>query len=182
MLLYFPNEQHKHIVFFDTEFDNRKVAQVALILYEAVDVEETKVYLLKGSLNIYISQEVSIFFTNYTGITQSFLDIYGVSEEKAATLLNNFLEDLDIKETLFVAHGIKQDMDLLLMLGVNVEHVERYCTYNAAKRLLGRETNLTLLDVCNESGYYADQHDAYTDAKNVVHAFSFLKLVEATKM
>ena len=113
MLLYIPNRNNTKNVFFDTEFDNRKVAQVALIWYESVNVEGVNVYLLKGSLNVYIKQEVSIFFTNYTGITQDFLNLHGASEETAGLRLNEFLEELNNEQTLFVAHGIKQDMTLL---------------------------------------------------------------------
>lgn len=178
MLLYIPNEKHKNLVFFDTEFNDRKLIQISMIIYENFLVENVPVYLLKGSINLYIKNEINYFFTNYTGITRDFLDNNAISEEDAADKINRFLIDHNCKETLFIAHGVKQDMELLESMGVYLDEVERYCTYTAAKRLLGRDKNLRLIDVCNDSGYFAEQHDAYSDAKNVVHAFSYLKLVE----
>lgn len=179
MVLYIPNENHKNLVFFDTEFNDRKLIQISMIVYEAIEVNNITVYLLKGSINLYVRNEINAFFTHYTGITADFLDGNAIDEEEAVKILNQFLTNLNNKDTLFIAHGVKQDMELLTTAGVEVGAVERYCTYNASKSLLKRDKNLRLIDVCNESGYFAEQHDAYSDAKNVVHAFSYLKLVEA---
>lgn len=178
MLLYIPGEEHTNLVFFDTEFDEQKLVQVAMIHYEKIYVENIPTYLLKGSINIYIKRDVSYFFTNHTGITYQYLEKFGVEENEARFKLNNFVEKLNSRDTLFVSHGIKQDLFLLLEFGVKVGEVDRYCTYENAKRLLNRGINLKLIDVCNDAGYFTDQHDAYTDSKNVVHAFSHLKLVE----
>lgn len=179
MLLYIPNENHKNLVFFDTEFNDRKLVQVSMIIYESIEVKGIKTYLLKGSVNLYIKTAVNQFFTKYTGITQSYLDQNGIDEDLAREMLENFLKGLNNEGTLLIAHGIKQDADLLLNFGVHICKMDRYCTYSNAKSLLDRDKNLRLIDVCNESGYFAEQHDAYSDAKNVVHAYSYLKLVEA---
>lgn len=181
MVLFFPKETHQSLVFLDTEFNDRKLIQVAMIVYEKAILENTPVYILKGSVNVYIDNEINHFFTRYTGITYDFLQQHAIPELDAAEVLNGFLDGLRDENTLYIAHGIKQDLDLLEIMGVDLGTAERYCTYNNSKALLGRDKNLKLIDVCNESGYYSDQHDAYTDAKNVVHAFSYLKLVEATK-
>jgi DNA polymerase III epsilon subunit-like protein len=179
MVLYIPNEGHQNIIFFDTEFNDRKLIQVAMIIYEAININGIEAYVLKGSINVYITNEINYFFTRYTGITAGFLDSCSISELEATTLINEFLKDLNNSSTLLVAHGIKQDIDLLTTMGVKLDKVEQYCTYNHSKTLLNRDKNLKLIDVCNESGYFADEHDAYSDAKNVVHAYSYLKLVEA---
>ncbi len=179
MLLYIPNEKHKNLIFFDTEFNDRKLVQVSMIIYESIEVQDVHTYLLKGSINLYIQTPVNRFFTEYTGITSAFLDKNAIEEAEAKEILNEFLKGLNNDTTLLVAHGVKQDADLLTTLGVDISYMEKYCTYNAAKRLLDRDKNLRLIDVCNESGYFAEQHDAYSDAKNVVHAYSYLKLVEA---
>lgn len=179
MLLYIPNENHKNLVFFDTEFNDRKLVQVSMIIYESIEVKGIKTYLLKGSINLYIRTTVNQFFTKYTGITQSYLDQNGMEEELAKEMLENFLKGLNNDTTLLIAHGVKQDAELLLNFGVHICKMDRYCTYSNAKTLLDRDKNLRLIDVCNESGYFAEQHDAYSDAKNVVHAYSYLKLVEA---
>jgi DNA polymerase III epsilon subunit-like protein len=179
LVLYIPNENHKNLVFFDTEFNNQKLIQVAMIVYEAIEIKGVHAYLLKGSINLYIQNEINYFFTKYTGICADFLDNNGVPEEEARTALNTFVSTFNNKDTLFIAHGVKQDADLLVSMGVNISLADRYCTYNASKTFLNRDKNLRLIDVCNESGYFAEQHDAYSDAKNVVHAFSYLKLVEA---
>lgn len=181
MVLFFPKEKHHNLVFLDTEFNNRKLIQVSMIVYEQIEVENVIAYLLKGSINVYIDNEINRFFTNYTGITRQFLEVHSVQEWEAVDLLNEFLKELRTEDTMYIAHGVKQDLDLLIEAGVDIGTAERYCTYNNAKTLLKREKDLRLTDVCNESGYYADQHDAYTDAKSVVHAFSYLKLVEATE-
>lgn len=180
MVLYIPNEEHKHLIFFDTEFNEQKLVQVAMIVYEAIMVNDVPVYLLKGSINLYILNEINHFFTRYTGITEGFLRDYAVLESEAVDLLNDFLKGLNVPSTLFIAHGVKQDMDLIKIMGVQVDKAETYCTYNHSRVLLKREKSLRLIDVVNESGYFAEEHDAYSDAKNVVHAFSYLKLVEAT--
>lgn len=179
MLLYIPNENHKNLIFFDTEFNDRQLVQVSMIIYESVEIDGVSTYLLKGSINLYINTVINYFFTKYTGITQPYLDEFGIEETQATVILNEFLKDLNNPNTLLIAHGVKQDATLLLAIGVDINQMERYCTYTAAKKVLGREKNLRLIDVCNESGYFAEQHDAYSDAKNVVHAFSFLRLVEA---
>lgn len=178
MILYIPNEEHKNLIFFDTEFNDRRLVQVSMIIYERLKVQETCVYILKGSVNLYIQNEINHFFTRYTGITQDFLNRNAVSEQEAREKLNDFLKNYNNENSLFIAHGVKQDIELLEKMGVDIEKANRFCTYNAAKALLNREKNLKLIDICNESGYFAEQHDAYSDAKNVVHAFSFLKLVE----
>lgn len=180
MVLFIPNEKHRSLIFFDTEFNDKKLIQVSMIVYEQIYIKNVLVYLLKGSINLYIDNEINRFFTMYTGITQDFLNEEAIPETEATILLNDFLKDYKTKDTLYIAHGIKQDIDLLDMIGVNIGTAERYCTYNNSKTILARDKDLRLIDVCNESGYFADQHDAYTDAKNVVHAFSYLKLVEAT--
>lgn len=182
MLLYIPNENHEYTVFFDTEFNQQKLVQVSMILYERIHYEGIPLYLLSGSINIYIKNYINHFFTNYTGIDQFFLNKNAISELEAKTEIENFLKDVPKDErTLLIAHGIKQDAELLLDLGVEIENMDRYCTYENSKTILNRERNLRLVDICNEAGYFTDQHDAYSDAKNVVHAFSFLKLIEATE-
>lgn len=179
MLLYIPNENHRNLIFLDTEFNDRNLIQVSMIIYESYMVHDVSCYLLKGSLNLYINNEINTFFTRYTGITQDFLDKHGIPQDQAAEVIQEFIKDCTLADSMFIAHGIKQDMTLIQSIGVNFGSAERYCTYNNAKRLLNRDKNLRLIDVCNESGYFAEQHDAYSDAKNVVHAFSYLKLVEA---
>lgn len=178
MVLYIPNEKHKNLIFFDTEFNERKLIQVAMIIYESMVVDGVQVYVLKGSVNIYIDNEINDFFTRYTGITRDFLAIHALPIEEALDVLSCFVKDYDNKDSVFIAHGVKQDADLLKEFGVAISNADYFCTYNAAKNLLNREKNLRLIDICNESGYFAEQHDAYSDAKNVVHAFSYLKLVE----
>ena len=53
MLLYIPNEEHNNLIFFDTEFNDRKLIQVSMIAYEAIMVENVRTYILKGSINVF---------------------------------------------------------------------------------------------------------------------------------
>ena len=181
MLLYIPNEEHNHIIFFDTEFNSQKLIQVSLIIYERIIVDSIPSYLLSGSINLYIDNEINQFFTQYTGINQTFLNQNAVSQQEAKESLQRFLAPISNSEkTLLVAHGLKQDRILLEDMGLNIDRMDRYCTYTESKKILNRDKDLRLIDICNESGYFTDQHDAYSDAKNVIHAFSYLKLIETT--
>jgi hypothetical protein len=181
MLLYIPKEEHKDLLFMDTEFDNQELVQVAFVHYKRVIINDIPVYRLEGSVNSYVDRKVSTFFTEHTGITKENLKSFGIKPEEAAAQVNKFLWALNNKETLLIAHGINQDAIILERAGIHVNYMDRYCTHNAAKRILERDKNLKLIDICNEAGYYTDQHDAYTDAKNVLYVFSYLKFVEATK-
>jgi hypothetical protein len=181
MLLYIPNEKHEHLLFFDTEFDNQRLVQVSIIHYQRIMVEGVAAYLLEGSINVYIDRNVSEFFINHTGITPDYLKKEGVSQKQARDEINRFIWALNNKHTLLISHGVHQDTLILEAAGINIHYMERYCTHNNAKRILQRDKHLKLIDICNESGYYTDSHDAYTDAKNTVHAFSYLKVVETIK-
>jgi hypothetical protein len=181
MLLYIPNEKHEHLLFFDTEFDNQRLVQVSIIHYQRIIIEGVATYLLEGSINVYINRDVSEFFINHTGITPEYLSKEGVKQKDAVDVVNKFLWALNNKQTLLISHGVNQDAIILAAAGIKIDYMERYCTHNNAKRILKRDKCLKLIDICDESGYFTDQHDAYTDAKNTVHAFSYLKLVEHLK-
>ena len=181
MLLYIPNEKHEHLLFFDTEFDNQRLVQVSIIHYQRIIIEGVAAYLLEGSINVYIDRNVSEFFINHTGITPEYLKKEGVTQKEAVEIVNKFLWALNNKQTLLISHGVNQDAIILETAGIKINYMEKYCTHNNAKRILQRDKNLKLIDICNDSGYYTDQHDAYMDAKNTVHAFSYLKLFEHLK-
>lgn len=181
MLIYIPNEEHENLIFFDTEFDHQKLVQVSMILYQRVVIDNIPLYLLKGSVNIYIKRRVSYFFTNHTGITESFLWNRGVDEDSAREELNKFLEGLNHSKTMLVSHGVKQDAMLLLNADIHIHKMDRYCTYNNAKRILNREDNLKLAALCKEAGFFSKEHDAYEDSINVLHVFSNLRLIEYCK-
>lgn len=181
MLLYIPNEEHEHLLFFDTEFDNQKLVQISIIHYNKIKINNMTTYLLEGSINVYIDTHISEFFINHTGITPEYLTKQGVTQKEAVDVVNKFLWALNNKQTLLISHGVNQDAIILETAGIKINYMQRYCTHNNAKRILNRDKCLKLIDICNESGYYTDQHDAYTDAKNTIHAFSYLKLVEHLK-
>lgn len=178
MVIYIPNEEHENLVFFDTEFDQQRLVQISMILYERIILEGVPCFLLSGSVNVYIKRNVSSFFVKHTGLTQEYIKNRGISEHAARSTINNFLIGLNSPYTLLIAHGVKQDAMLLEDLDIKVDLMEHYCTYQSSRRILNRENHLKLIDVCNEAGYFTNQHDAYIDAESVMHAYSYLKLVE----
>ena len=64
----------------------------------------------------------------------------------------------------------------------NGEPIDGYCTFNNAKRILGRVNHLTLADLAEECGYYLHAaHNAYNDVWAEVAIFTYLKKIEAQK-
>lgn len=180
MNIYVSNEKSHELVFIDTEFDEQRLVQVAMIYYTKVkDCGDVTLYTIKGSCNIYIHNKISYFFTNYTGITPNFLEKYGVEEEEAIKLLNKFVSEF-CECTLLIAHGAKQDLMLLRNLGIALKNHNVYCTYNQGKRILKRDNKMKLTDLCLESGNYITScHDAFIDCKNLINVFQYLKELES---
>lgn len=185
MIIKCYNETHQNLLFIDLEFNNRDLVQFAGLLFTWID-DET--YQLTKSINIYISQKVCYPFAEYTAITNNFLSENGVPLKDAQGLIDDFLETINIDDLSIIGHGLKNDRLVLIENGINLTHktdgqpIDGYCTFNNAKRILGRSNHLTLQDLAEECGYYLHSaHNAYNDVWAEVSIYTFLRKIEKQK-
>ena len=167
MKIEIQNEQHKHILFIDCEYEQNKVRQIACILFK----RNNFLYELLGSLNIYIYEDKSFiqsFFSDFTAITQDFLQKNGVKLADAKTQLQFFLKDKD--DLLIVGHNIKEDIFILKNNGVDLEKYEHYCTWTVSKKSILPHYSLQYL-ASLEGWYISSPHDAFHDAWALVPVF-----------
>lgn len=179
MILYFKGIKHQHIFISDIEYDNNKVIQFAGLLFKKIDAKNS-LYQVEGSINTFIKQdEVGIYATRYTGIDKNLLQQYGQTEEEFLEQYKTLFKNVDMSDTLFVSHGSKNDRKILKGLPAIDLPKHSFCTYRNAKRILGRESKLTLAEVAAEAGYFLDNaHDAFADAWATVAALSFLLKID----
>lgn len=177
MVFYMCGMTKPYIVVFDLEYDKQEIIQLSAIILQKI---KKSVYQVNRSINIYINHPyLSNFVQDYTNITQSFLDEYGVPLEEAQEQWEEFLEPFNPDDVLMVSHGIYQDALILSDNGFNIDNYEHWCTYNMAKWTFERADHLTLHDVCEEIGYaMICQHNAYADALATIFVYSFLLKVE----
>ena len=179
------NEKHPYLLFIDLEFNNRDLVQFAGLLFKNIDNET---YQLMRSSNFYVSQKVCYPFAEYTSITNNFLMDNGVPLSDVKELISDFLQDVNLDDVCIIGHGLKNDRLVLIDNGIELTHkssgepIDGYCTFNNAKRILGRQNHLTLADLAEESGYYLHHaHNAYNDVWAEVAIFTFLKKMEVQK-
>lgn len=188
------SENHPYLLFIDLEFFNNRNAegevenhlvQFAGLLFQWID-EDT--YQLKSSVNEYVTEKVCYPFMEYTAITNNFLIENGVPlKDMIASIEEDFLKNIPLNEILVISHGLKNDRLVLVENGLNLsmfegKPIDGYCTFENARRILGRKEHLTLSDVCEECGYYLHHaHNAYNDVWANVAVFTYLKKVEAQK-
>lgn len=189
MIIKCYNEKHEHLVVIDLEFNNRDLVQFAGLLFKRIDDDGT--YQLMRSCNQYITTKVCFPFMEYTSITNSFLELNGISlNDMRSIIFDDFLCDVDLGSMLVIAHGLKNDRLILSENGINLNNttdakgrhipIDGYCTFNNSKRILGRDNHLTAADIANECGYYLHHaHNAFNDAWAEVAIFTYLKKVEA---
>lgn len=182
MIVYIPDDQHRKLLFLDTEFsgNNRDLVQAALLVLERVE-NDSRLFYLTASLNAYVNIPVTEGFEIYTNIKQGFLANNGISPIEMEILLNEFIDryNLDNCDTLVIAHGLEQDLDVLNRAGCQLLKVNKYDTFLKAKQILGRNNSVSLPDIVKEAGILiGGNHDAYTDAFALIAAFSQLKLLE----
>lgn len=177
MLIVFKGIESSNIVIFDAEYNEGDLIQFAGIMFKKLEPE---IYQISRALNIYVKLpdniKMNYFIEEFTGITKTFLDEYGETPEKAAEQINNFL-DCGSEDLLIVSHGLTNDRITLDNNGINIydKKINGLCTYNAAKRILKRDKNLTLTEIANEAGMFSSaKHNAFNDAWATVAVFSLL--------
>jgi hypothetical protein len=179
MILFFKGIKHKHIFVCDIEYDSNKVIQFAGLLFKNVDYKNS-LYQIQSSINIFLKQDgISTYTRRYTGIEQQFLDNIGETEQNFIISYKELFKGTDLNDTLFVSHGSKNDRKILKNIpGLDLPQ-HSYCTYRNAKRILTRDSKLTLTDIAHEAGYFLDNaHDAFADAWATVAALSFLLKID----
>jgi transcriptional regulator of heat shock response len=175
VVLFFKGLKHKHVLVCDIEYDNSKVIQFAGLLFKNVDIKNS-LYQIESSINVYLKQdEIGSYTTRYTGIDKSILDQYGKTQEEFLVQYDRMFSEVDMSDTLFVSHGSKNDRKILKnLVSINMPK-HSFCTYRNAKRILNRESQLTLSEVAAEAGYFLDNaHDAFADSWATVAALSLL--------
>jgi hypothetical protein len=169
MNIYLRNTTKKYVLVFDIEFDHQTLIQFSGLLFERIGED---IYQLSRSANSYATKKLSYPFMQYTGIYQKYLDENSITKEDLIQLIeDDFLKDVPRDELLLVSHGLKSDQTILQMNFVNfifdsitLQKIEGYCTAENARKILKRNSELTLEDLSNECGYYISQpHDAYHD-------------------
>ena len=172
----FKNENHEWILFLDTEFDQLELIQFCGLLFRRVDDE---LYIPYRSSNIYIQKPVTLPFTRYTGLSSAFLEHNGVSLADAKWQLDeHLLRDVD-GNLLLVSHGLNSDLTILRRNGIELPHAAEYCTFEKARTILQRYTQLTLEDIAREACIYpVQEHNAYIDAWLTVGVYDYLKNLE----
>ena len=179
MVLFFKNIKHQHILVCDIEYDHNQVIQFAGLLFKNIDYKNN-LYQIETSFNAFIKQDgVNKYITMYTGIDKELLEKVGKTEEEFLKLYTNFIEGVDLHDTLFVSHGSKNDRKILKALVSDGLPKHSFCTYRNAKRILDRNKELTLANVSHEAGYFLDNaHDAFADAWATVAVLSFLLKID----
>lgn len=187
MIIKCYNEKHPWLLFLDIEFDQLQLVQFSGALFKRID-EDT--YQLASTITQYITASVSIYFQDYTKITQDFLATNGIPLESLRDLLfGEVLKDIDMGDLMVISHGLKNDRLVLKENDINFNYyvdaedktkpVDGYCTFNNAKRILNREKKLKLEDLAEEAGYYLScAHNAYNDMWATVSVFTFLKKLD----
>mgnify|MGYP003292628072 CR=1 FL=1 len=176
-MYYFPNENHEYILFLDTEFDGNVLIQFCGLLFRKVKDEH---YVIYRSMNSYINYAVSYQFQKHTGISRNFLENNGVRLfDVQQQIVEDLLVDVSPADLLIVGHAIQNDFRILMLNNIDIECDEVYCTYENAKRILKRNKELKLEDLCLECGIYpANEHNAYFDTWFTVGVYDFLKNME----
>lgn len=173
----FKNENHEYILFMDIEFDQLNLVQFCGILMRRIDGNNYTVY---RSLNTYVRQYVSYYFTKFTGITNEFLEHNGVPLDQVQKQINeDLLEGVAPQDLEIVSHGVNGDLHILSENNIIIPHDITFCTFEKAKSILHRHRGLTLEDLCYEASVYPTlEHNAYIDAWLTVAAYGYLKDME----
>lgn len=171
MILYFHNMTCPLLCAFDIEHDAGKLVQFSGLLFKKVG---DNLYQLCRNINMYCKTQLSQFITQFTGLTQDFVNKYGVTQEELELTFQNFLADIPLEDVVFFGHGAQQDISVLINNGIPLNGVRYMCTHNIAKKVLERTDHLTVQDIAEECGYIYNAHNAYQDAWATAAIFSYL--------
>ena len=182
MLVVFRGVKQDNVLVFDAEYNEGQLIQFSGILFRKI---EEDIFQVSKSLNMYVKLQegkVNPFIERFTGITDIFLETFGENIEEAKERIEELIK---VEGSLvIVSHGLTNDRRTMLNNDVdlytyNDEIIDGLCTYNAAKRLLGREKKLSLEDVAADAGIFlSNGHNAFDDAWATISVFSLLSKLE----
>ena len=177
MLVQFKEVKEEYVMVVDTEFDHQVLVQFAALVFKR---EQGDVFRLVVSMNQFLKRNsLSSYFKNNMPITVEYLQENGLSEDEFKEMYNDTFGFLEDNNTLFVAHGAKQDKQVMRKSGLEFNY-NTYCTVKRAKALLKRDNKLKLENLAAEAMYFLEgAHDAYQDAMATVVVFSYLTDLEA---
>lgn len=179
MLVVFKGIKQEYVYIADTEYDKMELIQSAGLVFQRVD-ERNDIYQLAFSFNYFIKKKkINWYVQKFTGISPDFLKEHGLTKEEFLEVYDSMFEGINPNDMLFVSHGSQADKKVIKNSEVKFIPEHSFCTYKAAKRVLKRESALTLTDVAMEAGFMLQNtHDAYADAVATAFIFSFLKKLE----
>jgi DNA polymerase III epsilon subunit-like protein len=189
MITLFKGIEYKNVLVFDAEYNEGDLIQFTGLLFRQI---EKDIFQIEKSLNIYVKSEigksVNPFIEQFTGITNNFLEVYGETLDESIEAIQSLI-DVPAEDLLVVSHGLQNDRQILVGNGVdlyvdkNGNEIDSLCTYSAAKRLLGRDKKLNLVDVSADAGFFlSGRHNAFEDAWATVSVLCLMcKLEEERK-
>jgi hypothetical protein len=145
----------------DLEFDTQSDSsyQFAAIKLRKID-SQNNLFQVVESINAYCKDE-----------EDSFLQNKGLSRCEYHNQVKNFLKDVDT----IAAHNLR--MDNHFIAAITNKSFKKICTYQLAKRVLGRNNNLSLPIIAKECMYSLpefEQHNAYNDVRALLWVISYL--------
>lgn len=170
------NIKNQNILFFDIEFTDNSIVQIAGLIFSK---EKENIFQLKESFNYYIKQNKMLdkYFIIYTNITDDFLMDNGCDflfvKKNLEQILSKYNNDI-----LFVSHGISSDFNILRKNNIELNG-DKFCTYKKAKQILRKDNKLSLQDVSASCGYFLyNAHNAYADVVGTLFSFCYLNRME----
>lgn len=177
MIVVLKNIKQEYAFCFDIEHDDQQLVQLSGILLKRLEGDQ---FIVIKSLNFYVkNKKLSNFFVNFTCLPQVEINQYGLSLEELDETLIEFFKDIKQEDTIWVSHGLINDLTVLRMNDIDLLPRYKYCTYNNAKRLIDRPNKLSLCEIAREACCgLGVNHNAYTDAIATMWIFSYLLQLE----
>jgi DNA polymerase III epsilon subunit-like protein len=171
MISVFKGISNSHVLIFDAEYNEGYLIQFSGLLFRKI---EQDIFQIEKSTNFYVrlpeGRVVNNFIKDFTGITDSYLSAFGESLKEAQKRIHSLI-DIEEDDLMVVSHGLYNDRQTLLNNEIDLyfdaeeREINGFCTYSAAKRLLGRDKKLRLEDVAADAGIFlGNNHNAFDDA------------------
>lgn len=153
------------IALLDFEFDNQDFIsyQFAAIKLKRVD-STSNLFQVVESINLYCKDVDEKMLS-------PFLKNKGLSTAEYNHQIRNFLTDVDT----IAAHYLRMDDEFVQE--ITDQKFQKLCTYELARKVLGRNNNLSLPIIAKECMYSLpeyEQHNAYNDVRALLWVISYL--------
>ena len=188
MIAVFKGISNSHVLIFDAEYNEGHIIQFAGLLFRRI---EEDIFQIEKSTNFYVKlpegKNINYFISDFTGITDSYLNAFGENLDDARQMIYDLIE-IEEDDLVVVSHGLYNDRQTLLNNDIDLyldsqgREIVGLCTYDAAKRLLGRDKKLRLEDVAADAGIFlSNNHSAFDDAWATVSVFCLMSKLEEEK-